>query len=605
MKKLLLQVFRLSIVGLCGMGLTQPSLGAEFSPLLDAQLQNQTSDLISAIVTLPSPIDIRMLDLKLHAERAKLAERHEKIITALTTNAEMTQPAFRVELEAAKTAGAVIGYTAYWVENLFVIQASKEFIEGLRPRGDVVAVSENFRGEALEPDFFVNENGRRPRQALDSLILATGIRASGAYRVNTELGITGQGTLVANLDTGVDGGHPALSSRWRGTIAPWQECWRDAIGNTTFPHDAVNHGTPVMGTITGREFLGEDTIWVGCAPNALWIADNAINQGIGQPFNNDILDALQWFADPDSDPETIDDVPDVIANNWGVSANFGYPQCYEFWNAAILNCEAAGPVITWSAGAEGPAGVMRTPAIHSINAYQIFTTGSVDASDYLDPPFPITSWSTRGPTPCTPAQPDNIKPELVSPGIDILSCTSDGYTYFSGASFADGHTAGVVALMREACPDCDYITIKQTLFDTAVDDGYGADGDDNVYGHGFINAYAAVLALLPVGRCCYDTACADTFEIACSHLGGVWTADASCAADGCLTAVDDLTIHVDEDVTILRWRARPTATYYRIFTSENSEEPWTLIDSTTGTNYTDSNGESDVKLFYRVTANRP
>ncbi len=598
-------VFRLTIAGFFAFVSVLPLAAAEFSSGLDAQLQRaQSADFISAIVILPSPIDIRVLDLKLHDERAGLAQRHAEIMAALHCNADAMQPAFRAELEAAKTGGVVTGYTAYWIENLFVIQATKEFVESLRNRGDVLSVGENFRGELTElPP--ASERGRRSRHVLDSLYLATGIRASGAYRVNTELGITGQGSLVASLDTGVDGAHPALASRWRGQFAPWQECWRDAIGSTTAPHDGPSpHGTFVMGTMVGREFSGLDTFWVGCAPNALWIADNAINQGVGQPFNNDIIDAFQWFADPDGDPETLDDVPDVISNNWGVNIYLGYPQCYAFWNTVILNCEAAGPVITWSAGGEGPAGVLRSPAIYSINAYQIFTTGSVDASDYDNPPFPVTSWSTRGPTPCTPAEPDNIKPEIVSPGIDILTCSNNGdYTDISGGAVADAHTAGIVALMREACPDCDYITIKQTLFDTAID--FGAEGEDNSYGHGFIDAYAAVLALMPIGRCCYDTLCADTFETACNSLGGTWTPGATCAGDGCLTAVDDLTIHVYGNDAVLRWTARPPAAYYRIYTSENSGEPWTLIDSTTAATYTHINGGTDPMLFYYVTANHP
>ena len=172
-------------------------------------------------------------------------------------------------------------------------------------------------------------------------------------------------------------------------------------------------------------------------------------------------------------------------------------------------------------------------------------------------------------------------------------------------SLADGHTAGIVALMREACPDCDYITIKQTLFDTAIDDGYGAEGDDNVYGHGFIDAYAAVLALLPVARCCYDTLCVDTFETACSQLGGIWTPGANCAEHGCLTAIDDLTIHAEGSDAILRWTARPLATYYRIYTSESSGDPWMLIDSTSATSYTHLGGAADAKLFYYVTAIQP
>jgi subtilisin family serine protease len=538
---------------------------AEFSPALDEQLQRaQSSEFVSAIVILPSATDIRVLDWKLHKEHARLARRHAEVIAALKENANTSQPAFRAELESAKVKGAVRGYTAYWIENLFVVQATKEFIEALRERGDIEAVGEDFHGEPMEP--VLAESGRNGGRALDELTLSLGVEACGAYRVNTELGITGAGTIVGNLDTGVNASHPALASRWRGLTAPWQECWRDPVNFTSAPTDPVNHGTATMGTITGREVDGADTTWTGCAPGALWIADNAINQGVGPAFENDIVDAFQWFADPDGDPETMEDLPDVVSNNWGVSVGFGYPQCYDFWNAVIQNCEAAGPVITWAAGAEGPSGILRSPAIFSLSAEQIFAVGSVDASNYPNAPYPLASWSTHGPTPCTPAIPDNIKPEIVSPAIDIVTCSgSSGYTSYSGASFAEAHVAGIVALMRQACPDCDYITIKQALMTTAVDEG--AIGEDNLYGHGFVDAYAAVLAVLPV--------------------------------------IDDLTIHPSGNDIVLRWSAAPYAAYYRIYTSATSEEPWALLDSTTATVYTHVNGTADSLRYYYVTANQP
>lgn len=482
-----------------------PLQAAEFSPMLEAELsQAAARDYISAIVIFESPINIQTLDDKLHAERAPLAVRHREVIEALWYNAESVQPKFRAEFDAAIAAGDVTGYTPYWIENLFVVQATMEFIEALRPRGDIRYVTENFRAEMIEPIRTFEKAGydpRNERNPLDTRFVPPGITAVGALRVNEELGITGQGVLVANLDTGVDGNHPALAARWRGLTEPWQECWRDALGtNTTFPNDGNGHGTHVMGTITGRAVSGSDTTWIGCAPAARWIANNAINQGVSGAFDNDIIDAYQWFADPDSNSGTLDDVPDVIQNSWGVFTGLGYAQCFTLWNTVILNCEAAGPVITWSAGNESTSG-LRSPAIFSINATQIFSVGAVDATNY-SAPYPLASFSSQGPTPCTPAIPDNIKPEIAAPGVSVYSSIpGGGYSgSYSGTSMAGPHVAGVVALMREACPDCDPTTIKEAIMTTAIDAGYGPPGQDNQFGAGFINAYAAVLSVSNLGR---------------------------------------------------------------------------------------------------------
>ncbi|MBK6766528.1 MAG: carboxypeptidase regulatory-like domain-containing protein [bacterium] len=63
---------------------------------------------------------------------------------------------------------------------------------------------------------------------------------------------------------------------------------------------------------------------------------------------------------------------------------------------------------------------------------------------------------------------------------------------------AGPHVAGVVALMREACPDCDHITIKDAIMTTALDQG--AAGQDNTFGHGVIQAYEAVQSVSALGR---------------------------------------------------------------------------------------------------------
>lgn len=485
------------------------AFAAEFSPELEAGLRAAgDKEFVSAIVILESPIDIRTLDLRLHDEGADLARRHSEVINALQYNAQMTQPKFKAEFGDAITSGDMEGFTAYWIENLFVISATKQYIESFRARGDIKQVCENFIPELIEPLITPHKPGyqweaeRGLRNPLDTMTLPPGIRAVGAYRVNTELGITGNGVLVANCDTGVDGTHPALSSRWRGNHAPWYHCWMDNLGtNTTTPNDGNAHGTHVMGTITGRAIVGSDTQWVGCAPAAEWIANNAINQGVSSNFDNDIIQTYQWYADPDSNVNTLDDVPDVIQNSWGVFTGLGYAQCFAFWNTVIQNCEAAGPVITWSAGNESTSG-LRSPAIYSLNNYQIFAVAAVDASAYPTTPYPLASFSSQGPTPCTPAVPDNIKPEISAPGVNVYSSVpGGGYNGgYSGTSMAGPHVAGVVALMREACPNCDYITIKQAIMDNADDTGYGPAGNDNQFGYGFIRAYESVLAVSNLGR---------------------------------------------------------------------------------------------------------
>lgn len=487
-----------------------PLRGAEVSPNFELELKIAGTDqFVSGIVILESPIDVQGLDLTLHAKGATKSERYKVVYEALQYNAAQSQPRFTAELKAAQAAGLVEGYTPYWIDNMIVVYAKPEFFYGLMDRGDIRAISENFVAELVAP--VLSDNGieapneeRRPaRDPLDAELTTPGQDAIGATRVNRELGITGQGVLVANLDTGVDGYHPALASRWRGLTAGNSAGWLDVLNSspTNFPTDLNSHGTHVMGTICGREIdINGDTITVGSAPDAEWIACNAIDQGTGDILDNDILTAFQWFANPDGDTATLDDVPDIVQNSWGVNQNFvSYAQCFDLWNTAISNLEALGCVATFSAGNEGPSSfTIRSPAIHEFSEVQFFSVGAASVAEGSVPPYPIAIFSSRGPSPCNGTF---IKPEIAAPGVNIYSSVPGGQYSgsFSGTSMAGPHVAGIVALMRQACPNCDPITIKEALLQTAIDAGYGAVGNDNTFGYGFLDGFAAVQSVFNLG----------------------------------------------------------------------------------------------------------
>jgi bacillopeptidase F len=250
-----------------------------------------------------------------------------------------------------------------------------------------------------------------------------------------------------------------------------------------------------MGTMTGLGAATADTI--GVAWQAEWIADNAINQNVGAAFDNDILDAFQWMTDPDGDTSTIDDVPDVVQNSWGIDHRFsGYVDCDYRWQTVIDNCEAAGVVVTFSAGNEGPSSAThRSPANICNTPVTNFSIGAIDATHYVFP-YPIADFSSRGPSDCDVTK---KKPEVVAPGVTVYSSVPGGgyqQNGWDGTSMAGPHVAGVVALMRQANPDLEVDSIKQILMRTARD--LGPFAEDNSYGWGVIDAYEAVLTAMPV-----------------------------------------------------------------------------------------------------------
>jgi bacillopeptidase F len=471
------------------------AISGELQPDLEDYLQTLTDNAqTSVIIYLDEQADIPALDQELNRIKATRQVRHERVIRALQEVAQRTQPALIEHLEEAKRDGHIAGFTPYWIMNMIIAKASKSEIYRLLDRSDVDFIEPNFQFELIRP---VTSGSGGP--VTRGIGVTPGLQAINADRVWKELGITGAGRLVANLDTGVDGNHPAFADRWRGTLpgVDWSEAWLDVIyGGSQFPVDHNDHGTHVMGTMTGLGEATGDTI--GVAFGAYWIACNAIDQWTGNEFDNDVIEAFQWFADPDGDPGTIDDVPDVIQNSWRIAGYFGgnYQDCDPRWDAFIDNCEAAGTVVTFSAGNEGPAPQSHgSPANRADSEYKNFSVGAVDATNY-GYPYPIAGFSSRGPTDCVGSD-YPIKPEVVAPGVDVYSSVPGGgyqQQWWSGTSMAGPHVAGIVALMREANPNLTVNQIKNIMLDTA--DDLGDPGNDNTYGYGLVDAYRCVVTAL-------------------------------------------------------------------------------------------------------------
>jgi len=467
----------------------------EIHPALATRMDAAPADeAIKVIVTMTEQAPLATLNQQLKVERASLDRRHREVVLALQDVAR-SQTSLRAWLDSQLATGAVLGYTPYWIANLIVVSATPGAIAAIAARPDVAFIELDFEPELISPIMTPGLDSETSERGTRGIGVPPGVRALRAPQVWYELGITGAGRIVANLDTGVQGSHPALAARWRGTHAPASHCWLDVLGGgTTFPVDNYGHGTHVMGTQTG--LAPDDSI--GVAPGAEWIACNAIDQGVGGAFDNDVIAAFEWFADPDGNPNTTNDVPDVVQNSWGINEGFGggYTDCDTRWWAVIDGCEAAGVVVTFSAGNEGPSSTShRSPADRATTIYNCFAVGAVDATNY-NWPYPIASFSSRGPTGCNVAPALKLKPEVSAPGVDVYSSVPGGgySSAYSGTSMAGPHVAGIVGLMREANPDLDVDTIKQILMDTARDEGTA--GEDNTYGWGFVDAYAAVLAAM-------------------------------------------------------------------------------------------------------------
>ena len=86
------------------------------------------------------------------------------------------------------------------------------------------------------------------------------------------------------------------------------------------------------------------------------------------------------------------------------------------------------------------------------------------------------------------------KPEVVAPGYRILSnYKKNRRSKISGTSQAAPHVAGAIALLKQVNPEHTGTQIKYILMNTAHD--LGTSGEDNNYGHGIIDLWAAYQAM--------------------------------------------------------------------------------------------------------------
>ncbi len=487
MKKLLFLFFAML---LCVSGFAQavidPVLGEEMNRRNDAEQ-------IKVIVIMKSQYDRTQLNRRADYFVTR-AERREFVVNELKDFAAASQYDLHRSLAEMERNGLVTEPNVLWMANALYFDATKAAIQDLARRNDIEII-----GFAMEHNWI--PDGEEPQPASATREITQNIIKVGADQV-WELGYTGEGVVVAVIDTGVNYNHVDLADHlWEGG-PDFPNHGYDVFNHDNDPMDDQGHGSHCAGTVCGD---GSGPSQTGMAPDATLMCVKCLGSD-GNGGAQSISAGIQWAVEHGCDM---------------FSMSLGIPNSSVSERTLLRNtCVAAldaGVVAAIAAGNEGDSqgqypipNNVRVPGscpppymddIQGENPGDLSCSVCIGAVDYNDAAAYFTS---HGPVTWTnttfadyPYNPGIglIRPDVCAPGVNIKSIdysTNSGYTDMSGTSMATPCAAGCMALMLSKDINLMPADVCRILEETAVP---LTSGKSNIYGFGRINVLAAVEAI--------------------------------------------------------------------------------------------------------------
>ncbi|MEC9136304.1 MAG: S8 family serine peptidase [Candidatus Thermoplasmatota archaeon] len=323
------------------------------------------------------------------------------------------------------------------------------------------------------------------------------VPAHGVDLVWQDTGYTGEGVTMAIIDTGIDGNHTALDDLDddNTTNDPKIVAFYDAINNPgatngteIFPYDDNGHGTHCAGITAGTG--APDYRHIGVAPRANLVGVKVLDGGGSGSFAA-VMAGMQWTVEKRHEFN-------IRAASMSLGALTGAIEWTsseeESVNRMANEMMRAGVTLFIAAGNSGGTATIGTPG----SAEDVITVGSLDKNTA------IAVYSSQGPT-----EEGRVKPNVAFVGSSVNAPdanTGDGYVALSGTSMATPGAAGVAVLMYQANPDLSPFDIRNIMQETATyrechymlanepcaEDAIPKNRQNNVYGHGHVNAQPAV-----------------------------------------------------------------------------------------------------------------
>lgn len=428
-------------------------------------------------------------------------ERREFVVNELKQFAETSQYDLRHILAEMQRGDLVSEPKVLWIANAIFFEATREAILSLADRSDIMVIGFDEERNWL-PD------GEESQPANPTRGITSNVTQVNANQV-WNLGYTGQGVVVAVIDSGVNYNHLDLVDHlWDGGTE-FPHHGYDIYNNDNNPMDDHGHGTHCAGTVCGDGTAGSQT---GVAPDATLMCVKCLNS-IGRCNDSHVISAMQWAVDHGCD---------VISMSLGGHGHSGAEKT--IIRNACVNVLTSGVIASIAAGNEGnvlstypipdniglpggcpppyldpeqeinPGGLSCSVCVGAVDGNDgaaSFTSHgprSWSDSDYDDYPYIVGSQTKFG----------LIRPDVCAPGVNVISAdytNISGYTTLSGTSMATPCVAGCMALMLSKNNNTTPENLCRILEETAVP---LSTGKSNICGYGRVDVLAAINAMNPL-----------------------------------------------------------------------------------------------------------
>lgn len=253
--------------------------------------------------------------------------------------------------------------------------------------------------------------------------------------------LLGQGITIGHFDTGINASHPAFGPlkagrrfRYAAFDADGVRIPRARARDTDFG-TSIHHGTHTAGTLVGGTVDGTQ---IGIAPDARLVSVQIFPQPTPTRGQQDqlVVSALNWI---------VGERPHVL------NLSFGDARYNDSYLGVIAELIEQNIVVVASVGNSG-ANATCSPG----NYAGVIGVGAVDGNNRVCE-FSGSARVRRA-----------VRPDLCAPGVNVVSAgRSDEFAVSTGTSMAAPHVAGMVALLRQRCPELAPLRIKELLKSTA------------------------------------------------------------------------------------------------------------------------------------------